>query len=885
MRKAVNFALGLTILLACVAFAAGQTTQISYQGSLKDAGAPASGPYDIEFRLFDSQTGGTQIVSEVLLPNVPVSEGVFSVALDFGAAAFPGADRFLEISVRKSGTSALATLTPRQKILSAPYAIQSLRAQTAANAQALNGIAASQYVLTNDPRLSGTNSAATFNVTNAYNANGNHLISAGPLLDNVFAGIGSGQLNLGNNNAFFGARAGAANKNGNFNSFFGSHAGESNVDGANNSFFGYYAGRSVTNANDNTFVGYRSGQVNTTGSNNSFMGSFSGFFNTTGSYNIYIGDESAFNANGSSNTFVGSKSGREVTTGSENTFLGLNAGRGSKTGSYNAFIGSNAGAQNEGGNYNSFVGTQTGLSNIASNNSFFGAEAGKFNYTGAFNTFVGRSAGMNTTTGELNTFIGSDAGNANTLGRLNTAVGAGANFTTTDLQYATAIGAGALATSSNSVVIGRSADAVRIPGSLTIGGAFSAGSINAASFIGILPSANGGTGMNSPGAAGNFLRSNGGNWVSSPLVAADIPAGSTNYIQNGTAQQASSNFNISGSGTIGQALSANSVNSATNYSISGTPILTANGAGNTNTLLGAGSGTAVGGLSYATAIGAGAVVPTSNTVVIGRSADTVRIPGNLTVNGTFTATTMSIPASSITGVLTAAQGGTGMSSSTGTNFLRGNGSGGWVSGPITSADLPSLGGAYIQNSTTQQTGNFNISGTGTVGGDLTVGGTLSANAVNSVTQYNIGGTRVFTTAGTSNIFVGAGTGTGGSSNAFFGAAAGNTNTSGTANTMIGANTDVSADGLTNATAIGANATVSQSNSLVLGAVTGTNGGTSVNVGIGTTAPKAKLEVKSGNIYLSDLGGGVILKSPDGLKCVLLSISNAGTPVYTAMTCP
>ncbi|HLJ67790.1 MAG TPA: hypothetical protein VKX16_10575, partial [Chloroflexota bacterium] len=59
-----------------------------------------------------------------------------------------------------------------------------------------------------------------------------------------------------------------------------------------------------------------------------------------------------------------------------------------------------------------------------------------------------------------------------------------------------------------------------------------------------------------PGAAGNYLRSNGTSWSSSPIQASDLPPGSNNYIQNTTTQQASANFNIAGNGTVGGILSA-----------------------------------------------------------------------------------------------------------------------------------------------------------------------------------------------------------------------------------------------------------------------------------------------------------------------------------------
>lgn len=57
-----------------------------------------------------------------------------------------------------------------------------------------------------------------------------------------------------------------------------------------------------------------------------------------------------------------------------------------------------------------------------------------------------------------------------------------------------------------------------------------------------------------------------------------------------------------------------------------------------------------------------------------------------------------------------------------------------------------------------------------------------------------------------------------------------------------------------------------------------------NIGIGTTTPSSKLQVKSGDIYLEDIDSGVILKSPDG-GCWRLSIDNSGGITTISIICP
>jgi hypothetical protein len=142
-------ALGSIILtMAMPQMVAAQTTKFSYQGQLTDSGTPQA-TYQMRFRLFDVLSSGSQIGSTVENSSVAVSGGIFTVSLDFGANVFSGADRFLEIAVRRNGGEGYTVLSPRQQIASSPYAIRTLSAQTAdlaLNAEKLGGVDASEYV-------------------------------------------------------------------------------------------------------------------------------------------------------------------------------------------------------------------------------------------------------------------------------------------------------------------------------------------------------------------------------------------------------------------------------------------------------------------------------------------------------------------------------------------------------------------------------------------------------------------------------------------------------------------------------------------------------------------------------------------------------------------
>src|SRR6185369_4253567 len=152
----------------------GQSSGFTYQGRLTDGSTPANGNYDLQFALFDSATSGAQIGATQTVSSVAVSGGIFTASLDFGANAFTGAARFLEISARPSGATAFTLLTPRQPITSTPYAVRSVtasNAEMANNAQQLAGVAASQYVKTDDARLSDARDPKAGNANYVQNSN------------------------------------------------------------------------------------------------------------------------------------------------------------------------------------------------------------------------------------------------------------------------------------------------------------------------------------------------------------------------------------------------------------------------------------------------------------------------------------------------------------------------------------------------------------------------------------------------------------------------------------------------------------------------------------------------------------------------------------------
>jgi hypothetical protein len=98
-------------------------TAFTYQGRLSQSSVPANGTFDFEFYLFDALTGGSQIGATVPINDIIVTDGYFTVQLNFGANAFIGQVRYLEVHVRLGNDNgAFTILSPRQELTPTPYA-------------------------------------------------------------------------------------------------------------------------------------------------------------------------------------------------------------------------------------------------------------------------------------------------------------------------------------------------------------------------------------------------------------------------------------------------------------------------------------------------------------------------------------------------------------------------------------------------------------------------------------------------------------------------------------------------------------------------------------------------------------------------------------------
>ncbi|HLP84110.1 MAG TPA: hypothetical protein VK157_07145 [Phycisphaerales bacterium] len=114
----------LAPLLALILAAPALAQSFTYQGRLDANGSGASGNHDFEFRIFDLATDGVQQGTTTSTTQA-VTDGLFTATINPVTNIFTGADRWLEVRVRPTGSGPFTTL-PRQRLAAAPYAHRSL---------------------------------------------------------------------------------------------------------------------------------------------------------------------------------------------------------------------------------------------------------------------------------------------------------------------------------------------------------------------------------------------------------------------------------------------------------------------------------------------------------------------------------------------------------------------------------------------------------------------------------------------------------------------------------------------------------------------------------------------------------------------------------------
>jgi hypothetical protein len=141
IQSQFQISLACALAVTLLAFSANATVpgQVNYQGLLlDDVGDPITGPVDMVFALYPDLSGGSALWTEAH-DGVDVLDGVYEVELGSTTALTPdllaGAAVYLEIEVETE------ILTPRQRLLAVPYALQ---AESSNSTGTLTAVAASQ---------------------------------------------------------------------------------------------------------------------------------------------------------------------------------------------------------------------------------------------------------------------------------------------------------------------------------------------------------------------------------------------------------------------------------------------------------------------------------------------------------------------------------------------------------------------------------------------------------------------------------------------------------------------------------------------------------------------------------------------------------------------
>lgn len=239
--------------LLLIALPALADTTITYQGQLQDGGEAFNGAVDMSFALHEDATDDLPVGPLIEIDQVPVSDGLFKVELDFGDV-FTGQALWLEASVEATA------LTPRQKITAVPMALN-VPAGAGSNWQQVgNNIYFGEAGIFGAKVGIGEDNPSARLQVNGTMATGGFDNSAGAL--NTIVGGGTNNSTDNFNSFVIGGRDNSA-----IESYSGVVGGENNTSNETYSFVG--GGRGNTTNGTNSFIG--GGHTNSTNGPNNFV--------------------------------------------------------------------------------------------------------------------------------------------------------------------------------------------------------------------------------------------------------------------------------------------------------------------------------------------------------------------------------------------------------------------------------------------------------------------------------------------------------------------------------------------------------------------------------------------------------------------------------------
>ena len=325
--------LALFTLNSELSTARAQGKTFTYAGQLQDDGSLASGAYDLTFALFTTNANGVAVAGPLTNDAVGVTNGLFTVLINFGSKAFTGKTNWLQIGVATNGDTNFTLLSPRQELTPTPYAIF---AETASNLSSPTNI-----TLHAGPGLSGggkvsLGSSTTLSNTGVLSIIGNADITVSRIFGAVT--LGDTATNTSTPKTIV-KRDGS----GNFSAATITLSGNLKLPATGASPDIIYSGANLLlygDSNANFFSGQNAGNMMTTGSNNTAIGAQALQNNTSGLFNTALGFDALYNnTNGNYNTAIGYGALNNNLTGSANTALGLEALLSNTNGSENTAIG------------------------------------------------------------------------------------------------------------------------------------------------------------------------------------------------------------------------------------------------------------------------------------------------------------------------------------------------------------------------------------------------------------------------------------------------------------------------------------------------------------------------------------------------------------------